>query len=50
MLKKETGQQDFHSQLLEDLVREDHPYRRIKKIINFKGLLIRYTALRGLEG
>jgi IS5 family transposase len=39
MLKKETGQLDFHSQLLEDLVREDHPYRRVKKIVNFKGLL-----------
>lgn len=39
MLNIETGQLDLYSRLLEDLVRLDHPYRRIKEIINFSGLL-----------
>lgn len=50
MLKKESDQLDFHSQLLEDLVRPDHPYRKIKEIVNFKGLLKPLYCLYGNKG
>jgi len=53
MLTRENGQQDFHSELLEGLVRKDHPYRKIKKIVNFSSLLKPFHELysnKGAEG
>lgn len=50
MLKKESGQLDFHSQLLEELVRADHPYRKIKEIVNFKGLVKPLHSLYNKKG
>jgi IS5 family transposase len=38
MLNTESGQMDIHSELLESLVRNDHPYRRILNITNFSKL------------
>lgn len=39
MLKTDNGQRDLYSELLESLVREDHPYRKILEIVNFSTLL-----------
>ena len=39
MLKKESGQMGFHNGLLEGMVRADHPYRKIKELVNFSELL-----------
>lgn len=39
MLKLENNQMDIYSGLLEDLIREDHPYRKLKNLINFRKLL-----------
>jgi len=50
MLKRENGQQDFHSELLEKLVRKDHPYRKIKEIVNFKELLKPFHELYSCKG
>lgn len=50
MLKLESDQLDFHSQLLEDLVREDHPYRKIKQLINFEKLLKPFHSLYSGKG
>jgi len=50
MLKKESGQLDFHSQLLESLVRPDHPYRKIKGIVKFKGLVTPLHRLYSAKG
>lgn len=35
MLKTYNDQRDLYSELLESLVREDHLYRKIQKIVNF---------------
>lgn len=50
MLKLEDAQLDFHSQILEELVRYDHPYRRIKKILNFEELLKPLHSLYSHKG
>jgi len=39
MLKQETKQLDFDDMLLEDIVGPEHPYRKIKAMINFEKLL-----------
>lgn len=39
MLNIDNGQKDIYSELLESLVREDHPYRKIMEIVNFSTLL-----------
>jgi len=39
MLNLDNGQRDIYSELLESLVREDHPYRKILKMVNFSTLL-----------
>jgi IS5 family transposase len=38
MLNTESGQLDIHSELLEQLVRKDHPYRKILSIVDFNSL------------
>lgn len=40
MLNTESGQLDIHSALLEQLVRKDHPYRKILSIVDFSRLCI----------
>ena len=39
MLKLENKQLDFDDMLLEEIVSQDHPYRKIKTMINFEKLL-----------
>lgn len=39
MLKIDNGQRNIYNELLESLVREDHPYRKILEIVNFSTLL-----------
>lgn len=39
MLKVENGQRDIYDEMLESLVRADHPYRKIAKIVDFNSLL-----------
>jgi IS5 family transposase len=50
MLKLESDQLDFHSQLLENLVRDNHSYRKIKKIVNFEELLKPFHLLYSDKG
>ncbi len=50
MLNLEDAQLDFHSQILEKLVRENHPYRRIKEIIKFEELLKPLHSLYSNKG
>jgi IS5 family transposase len=38
LIKHEDGQLDFHDELLESLVSKNHPYRKIKKLVNFEKL------------
>lgn len=45
MLKLESNQLDLYSELLESLVREDHAYRKLKKLLDFNLLL---KPLQGL--
>lgn len=45
MLNIDNGQLDLHSELLESLVRIDHPYRKIKGIVNFSTLLTPFHSL-----
>lgn len=45
MINIDNGQLDIHSELLESLVREDHPYRKILEIVNFSTLLMPLHSL-----
>lgn len=36
MLNQESGQRNIYSQLLEQLVRDDHPYRKVLEVVNFE--------------
>jgi IS5 family transposase len=40
MLNTESGQLNIHSELLEQLVRKDHPYRKILSIVDFSKLCV----------
>lgn len=39
MLNIDNGQRNIYSELLESLVREDHPYRVLLKLVDFSGLV-----------
>lgn len=45
MLNLDNGQKDIYNELLEELVREDHPYRKILEIVDFSTLLIPLHSL-----
>ncbi len=53
MLKRESGQVDFNNELLESMVRADHPYRKILELVDFAELLKplhKLYSAKGAEG
>ncbi|MEW5822253.1 MAG: transposase, partial [Cyanobacteriota bacterium] len=50
MLNIDNGQRDIYSELLESLVREDHPYRILLKLVNFSELVKPLYSLYSNKG
>lgn len=50
MIRHESKQLDFDDELLESLVSKEHPYRKIRKIVNFEELLRPIEGLYAKNG
>jgi hypothetical protein len=45
MLKIDNGKRDLYRELLESLVKDDHPYRKILGLVNFLTALTFYQII-----